>query len=134
VYGLAHRYHQGIPWPPTLDQAKQIYRRDYWAVVHGDEMPQPLALVLFDSAVIPGLGWAASALQTILRVEDDGVIGPDTLSAAKRSGWRTVHAMTAARIAEFERSARIRPVNLPYLPGWRNRALYAYREAVRLEV
>jgi lysozyme family protein len=132
-FGIAHVYHPGIPWPPTREQAIQIYRHDYWSPIHGDELPPGLALVVFDAAVIPGLGFAIRALQQALRVEDDGVVGPNTLAAARYASWRTVLAVTAARLAEFERQVRTYPFKTRWAAGWRNRALSTYREAVRLE-
>ena len=133
VFGISRVYHPGIPWPPTRDQAIQIYRHDYWSPLRGDELPAPLALVCFDAAVIPGLSFAIQALQQALRVEDDGVVGPNTLAAARHSTWRTVLAVTAARLAEFERQVRVYPFKTKWAAGWRNRALATYREAVKLE-
>lgn len=133
VYGLSRVYHPSIPWPPTQAQAIQLYRHDYWAPIHGDELPVPLALVMFDAAVIPGLSWAIKALQGVLRLESDGVIGPNTLAAARHATWRTTLAFTSARLGEFERQVRIYPVKTKWSEGWRQRTLRMYREAVKLE-
>lgn len=133
VFGISRTYHPGIPWPPTRAQAIQIYRHDYWAPMRGDELPPGLALVVFDSAVIPGLNFAIAALQAALRVEGDGVVGPNTIAAARHSTWRTVQAVTSARIKEFERQVRVFPWKVKWLDGWRNRALSTYRQAVLLE-
>lgn len=42
----------------TLDQAKALYLRDYWHLCKCDEMPQDLALAVFDAAVNQGPGTA----------------------------------------------------------------------------
>jgi len=67
----------------TLQRAKEIYRSDYWNRTAGrvyDTAPN-LATLLFDTAVNMGAGWAAQALQGLVHVAQDGVIGPMTLAA-----------------------------------------------------
>lgn len=65
----------------TLDQAKAIYLSDYWQRIRGDEMPAPVALAVFDSAINSGVGAAAKWLQEAAGVTADGFIGPQTLAA-----------------------------------------------------
>ena len=43
----------------TWDQAILAYRAGYWDFVRANDLPAPLALMLFDAAVNQGLGWAA---------------------------------------------------------------------------
>lgn len=68
----------------TPDQARAIYRRDYWDRVRGDRLPPSLALMVFDAAVNCGVGRAARWLQGILGVAQDGVVGDITLAALAR--------------------------------------------------
>lgn len=73
----------------TPDQAKTIYRRDYWDRIRGDRLPPPLALLVFDAAVNCGVGRAARWLQGVLGVVQDGAVGEVTLAAlARRTGRR----------------------------------------------
>lgn len=65
----------------SLEDARAIYRRDYWDRVAGDALPPPLALLVFDAAVNNGIGHAVRWLQTALGVAADGQIGPATLAA-----------------------------------------------------
>ena len=58
-----------------------IYRRLYWQPCHAPELPDPLALFHFDTAVNHGLGAAARMLQGALDVDADGEIGPLTFAA-----------------------------------------------------
>jgi len=74
----------------TRDGAKAIYARDYWAPIHGDELPEPVALVAFDCAVNQGVGTAVKVLQEALANQGylpdsavDGRLGPQTLEALK---------------------------------------------------
>jgi lysozyme family protein len=67
--------------------AAAIYQRDYWTPVAGDQLPPPLALLVFDAAVNNGVSRAVRWLQAILGVMQDGAIGPVTLAAlASRDG------------------------------------------------
>lgn len=69
----------------TLEEAKGIYRRDYWQACRCDDFPAMLRLPLFDSAVNQGVSAAIKLLQQILRVDVDGIIGPKTIGAANSS-------------------------------------------------
>jgi lysozyme family protein len=134
VHGIARASHPDIPWPPSLAQALALYRDEYYAPIRAGELPAPLAIVAFDAAVVHGLGWATRALQRVLGVTADGVIGPKTLAAAYRSGPAAVDALCADRLSEFERSVQEHLANARYAEGWRLRALKCHREAVRFEV
>ncbi len=84
-YGISARAYPNVNIRGlTLEIAKTIYRADYWARGYCNEMPGPLALLHFDSAVNNGVGQAARFLQQALGVKVDGDIGPATLAALKR--------------------------------------------------
>lgn len=71
----------------SRQQAAALYRRDYWNRVRGDDLPPPLALLVYDFAVNSGVNRAARTLQQVLGVAQDGAIGPVTLAAVRsRSG------------------------------------------------
>jgi lysozyme family protein len=67
----------------TLQRAKEIYRADYWnpSGARVVDIAPKLALCVFDSAVNQGVSWASKALQGVLHVKQDGVIGPLTIAA-----------------------------------------------------
>lgn len=66
----------------TIERAKEIYKRDFWDKIKGDQIQNDeLALNLFDFAVNGGVGTSIKTLQKALNVDVDGVIGNDTLSA-----------------------------------------------------
>lgn len=46
----------------TLDDARRIYRANYWNAAGCDGLPDPLALVVFDTAVNSGVGRAKALL------------------------------------------------------------------------
>lgn len=74
----------------TRARASQIYRRDFWDKVRGDDLPVGLDLVAFDTAVNSGVGRAARGLQEAVGATVDGRIGPETVAFA-----RSAHAEAA---------------------------------------
>lgn len=66
----------------TIDQAKAIYRTDYWNKLHLDELPECVRFDLFDAAVNSGVSAAAKFLQRAAGTTADGVIGKLTIAAA----------------------------------------------------
>lgn len=77
----------------TRARAGEIYRRDFWNPVRGDDLPAGLDLVAFDAAVNSGVSRGAKWLQQALGVSADGRIGPQTLaSAAAADHSATVNA------------------------------------------
>lgn len=67
----------------TKDDAKVIYKRDYWDACYCESLPDSLRLMVFDCAVNQGVGYATRALQAAVSVRADGTIGPVTLQAIK---------------------------------------------------
>lgn len=67
----------------TLDQAKEIYKRDYWDRLEADKLPESVRLMVFDCGVNCGLTAAKKILQRAAGAKDDGVIGPKTMLAVQ---------------------------------------------------
>lgn len=67
----------------TLEEAKMIYKRDFWDRCKCDDMPYVVAFEVFDMAVNQGVHGAIIALQDALGVSADGDIGPVTLATAQ---------------------------------------------------
>lgn len=68
----------------TLDQAKAIYRRDYWDRCHIGDLPDVVCYDVFDTAVNSGVGTAIKLTQKALGVVADGVWGPNTTAAVAK--------------------------------------------------
>ena len=68
--------------PP--DKVFAIYKTQYWNRVRGDDLPPGVDLCVFDWAVNSGVSQASKALQRVLGVLDDGIIGSRTVAAACR--------------------------------------------------
>lgn len=83
-WGISQKAYPNLHIPSlTKDQAKHIYKSDYWDAIKGDYLPGRLATLVFDCAVNQGVGAATKMMQKSLGVNADGVIGPKTLSAAQ---------------------------------------------------
>ena len=68
-----------------LDLAKQIYKDKYWV----EALPPDVRYAVFDAAVNSGPAQAAKWLQRACGVVDDGVIGPQTIQAARAEGVKS---------------------------------------------
>lgn len=81
-YGISKRQYPHLDIKNlTLEQAKAIYRTDYWARVRGDELAFPVALALFDYAVNSGVEAAIRGAQKAVDLKVDGILGPVTFAA-----------------------------------------------------
>jgi lysozyme family protein len=85
----------------TKQEAREIYRRDYWDKVSCDELPAKLRLIVFDAAVNHGVQWAARNLQSLTDVKIDGHVGPVTLEAVNKLDVRKALARYAVKRQDF---------------------------------
>jgi lysozyme family protein len=67
----------------TREDARTIYKRDFWNRIHGEELYDGVAFQTFDIAVNSGIETAVRMLQRALGVADDGYWGPFTRRAAQ---------------------------------------------------
>lgn len=74
----------------TPVQTAWIYRAEYWSRLSCDALPQGVALAVFDAAVNCGVGRAARWLQQALGVKADGIVGAQTIAAAKAANSTAV--------------------------------------------
>ncbi len=131
-YGISAASYPGLSIRDlSIDDAKTIYRRDYWDRVRGDELPAALALLVFDAAVNSGPGRAVRWLQMALRVVVDGMVGPVTIAAA-----RNCAGQGAVVLAEYQSQRLLFLANLPtwrtFGLGWARRVVNLTFEALRV--
>jgi len=69
----------------TRDGAIAIYRRDFWEASKASQLPPAVGFQLLDGAVNSGIGQAVRWLQRAAKVADDGVLGPVSLAAIKKT-------------------------------------------------
>ena len=102
----------------TLDDARAIYRRDFWDRLQCDALPVAARFQVFDAAVNSGPGNAARWLQSAAGVAQDGLIGPVTRQAVS-----DVHP--TALVARFNAARLLSMTSLSTWPtfsrGWARR-------------
>lgn len=106
----------------TLEQASQIYFRDYWYPSYCTDWPDGISLLVFDSAVQHGAKKAISLLQDAVGVTADGIVGPKTTVAvisADPEWLLTRYLLRRARY--YAEIIKGNPSQAKYLNGWFNR-------------
>lgn len=107
----------------SVEEAREIYRRDYWAPCQCDELPRPFAIAIFDMAVNQGVKTATRTMQIALGVTVDGVIGPKTITAAKKASTRTFNKFLAERLCAYHRLMVAKPNLGVYAMNWFHRTI-----------
>lgn len=70
----------------TSQEVRAIYKKNYWDVVRGDDLPAGVDLCVFDGAVNSGPSQSVKWLQRALGTKSvDGNLGPATLGAAQNA-------------------------------------------------
>lgn len=100
----------------TLDQAKEIYRRDFWDIL--GEAHSSIKFQVFDAAVNHGHGNAIRFLQRAVGVADDGAWGKVSQAALNRMETNDVLLRFVAYRLKFWASLRTFDI---YGRGWTNR-------------
>lgn len=112
----------------TEDAAAAIYRRDYWDACRCEEMPWPVALVIFDAAVNQGPGTARRLLQACVGVRQDGDLGPRSMAAMEAMPpLALAREIQAQRLLRYTGTAGWSRFGL----GWTRRAFAIMTEAAR---
>jgi lysozyme family protein len=110
----------------TPDEARAIYRRDFWDAARCSELPAELRLAVFDAAINQGVKTAIRILQKALGVTVDGVIGPLTLGAAARADpQKLVVDFMAERAGRYARLATFKTFGR----GWMRRLFHVALES-----
>lgn len=82
-WGISKRSYPGLNIKKlTREQARAIYRADFWDRVHADRMYDGVAFQVFDFAINSGIETAVRYLQRAIGVADDGHWGPRSEAAA----------------------------------------------------
>lgn len=110
----------------TQDEARAIYKMRYAAPFR--EIPFPeLTAQLVDYGVLSGPATATMALQEVLGVKPDGIIGQRTKAALLAVPWRlTNNALVAQRAKFLFDITEEHPSQRVFLRGWLSRTLNFY--------
>lgn len=82
-----------------MSVVRAIYRESYWDPAKCDALPAHIRLIHFDSAVNSGVGRASRWLQEAVGTTVDGIIGRNTLAAAKAAEAGVQGRYAAIRLA-----------------------------------
>ena len=118
-YGISQRAYPHLDIKNlTLQQAQQIYKRDYYDICKIDMITdENLALQVFDFAVNAGNVRSISTLQVCAGVVADGLIGTKTLNAVNSADL--LQKFIGHRVAFYKKIAVGH--NEKFLKGWINR-------------
>lgn len=133
-FGIASHAHPTVDIKKlTKEQAREIYRRQYWNPIRGDDLPVGLDLVTMDPAVNSGVSRGARWLQEALggSVAADGRVGPQTLAAAVQAAPVPVIQRACARRMGFLRGLRTWDT---FGRGWSRRVASVEAVSVRMAV
>lgn len=158
VFGISRRHWPDWPgwvrvdmlrdsadWPDVLRDDPAIrtlvqafYRATFWAPIRGDDLPERVAIKLFDLAVNLGIREASRILQHALNLlnrtgqsweelAEDGIIGPRTLSATRRcvamGDEHLINLLCVLAGKYYVELAEHSPRLERYIRGWIRRAL-----------
>lgn len=114
----------------TPERAAGVLRRSFWDVFPLDNVPDPLALAVYDTAVNMGVGQAKRLTQKALSVDADGRWGPLTWAAIKACTETVALALVECRRARYAALVRNNPALGKFSRGWENR-LKALEKEIR---
>ncbi|MDQ5908049.1 MAG: hypothetical protein QG599_140 [Pseudomonadota bacterium] len=109
----------------TQADALAIYHVDYWDKIQGDAFPDGLALLLLDTAVNMGPATAIKLLQRTLKLNEDGRMGPLTITAACKALPHLLGHYSAERALRYASTPNI----TTFGRGWYRRLFRLYDRA-----
>ena len=106
-----------------------LYEAWYWNTIKGDALPIGVDLMVFDHGVMSGEHTSVQQLQQVLRVDQDGWVGEQTIAAASAHPPAVIVGMLAWRQEEYYRSLAAFSINGN---GWLARLDRRVAMAIRL--
>jgi lysozyme family protein len=107
----------------TVEQAREIYRRDFWEPCKCNDLPRAYAIAVFDSAVNQGVRVAIRLMQIGLGVTVDGIIGPKTIGAAVAASPRKFEVVLGQRLLAYHRLMVEKPKLEDFALNWFHRVV-----------
>ena len=124
-YGITKRFYPDIDIKNlTIEQAKEIYKSDYWDRNKVESLPQNLWHIYFDMCVNMGKRTAVKVLQRAANnkgkdIEVDGGLGPMTIKALSGVELDRVRAF---RVKYYVDLITAKPEQEKFYLGWFRRA------------
>lgn len=107
----------------NIHTAKEIYKKEYWDRLRLDfVMDKRVSQVIFDQAVNRGVIRVARQVQRIVKVKEDGIIGPISLGAInKYDPIQFIIDFFKVSQISYLNIVRNNPSQIVFLNGWINR-------------
>jgi len=124
-YGITKRFYPDVDIKNlTIEQATEIYKKDYWDRNRVESLPQNLWHIYFDMCVNMGKRTAVKVLQRAAvnkgrKIEVDGGLGPMTIGALKGVELDRVRAF---RVKYYVDLITAKPEQEKFYLGWFRRA------------
>tara|TARA_B100000508_G_C11279534_1_gene189820 strand:- start:8 stop:481 length:474 start_codon:yes stop_codon:yes gene_type:complete len=124
-YGITKRFYPDVDIKNlTIEQAKEIYKKDYWDKNKVESLPQNLWHIYFDMCVNMGKRTAVKVLQRAANnrgkdLEVDGGLGPKTIEALNGVELDRVRAF---RVKYYVDLITAKPEQEKFYLGWFRRA------------
>ena len=125
-YGISKRAYPDVDIAGlTIDDAKLIYKRDYWTAINGDWIESDgVAEQIFDMAVNAGVKRATELAQKITGAYIDGIFGEQTLQAVNVfNKSKFIDLYKLARIKYYLAICKTTKINRKFLYGWIKRVV-----------
>lgn len=103
-----------------LQTAKDIYKANYWNKVKANDLPEEVRYIVFDTAINMGVTRASKFLQEAAGVEQDGVIGSQTIAASQvitKEKYALIRMYFYCQIVRRDKS------QAKFIGGWSNRVM-----------
>lgn len=106
----------------SKDRALKIYRKQFWGVIKGDQLPHNVAKAIMSMALTDGPQDSIRFVQKLLNIEQTGFMGPKTLAAiwskCKKDDKMFTKKILDAQIKRYKSDEQADT----YGKGWTNRA------------
>jgi len=116
----------------SVDQAEEIYYRNYYLKPRFDSLPTGLQSIAVDTGILHGPAWSIQIMQQIVNqagfgpIDQDGVLGPQSQGAITKAyvamGPYFTNAFVEERVSYYKDRVANDPSQQVFLIGWINRA------------
>jgi lysozyme family protein len=117
-----------LPFVDAVKAAKELYKSQYWDKFHGDMIvSDQVAALLLSFSVNKNIPTAVKALQHVLAVTQDGMLGPNTILTLNQKSPIAVASQFRAEWENYYRTlVDVNPSLQRFLQGWLNRVDFPY--------
>ena len=133
-FGIAKRWYPNVDIKNlTREKAADIYYWEYWFKNKCHLMPTAVASMVFDTAVNQGGSFARRTLQMMVGVDQDGIIGSQTIAAISlTNNYLLLNDYAKCRAQRYIELVKKDHTQIIFLTGWLNRVFNVLNESMIL--